>query len=168
MLSRIVPVNKNGSCSTTPIWLRKERCVTSRTSCPSICPLFYVIETCQEPGNSAFPGPGRSNDSYSLAGLHTQIEVVQYRQITTITECNVAELYFAAYLWQLFSACLVDYINRHLQDLKDTFRSHTCTLQLRILLANVADRVKKTVDVKCERDQYAYFEHALRYQRTPI
>ena len=97
-----------------------------------------------------------------------QVEVPQHGQVTNVAECDVSELYITVYLGQLLRARLVLYFNRRLQDLKNTLGSYTCPLQLRVLLANFADRIKEAVDVEGECDKHTNFQAPLRYQHSSI
>ena len=83
------------------------------------CTLLYIVETRKQPGNRAFPCPRRPHDSYSLTGLHVQVEVLQHRQVTIVAECDISELHLAVYLGQLLRTRLVLYFDRRLQDLKN-------------------------------------------------
>ena len=90
-----------------------------------------------------------------------QVEVLQHRQVTIVAECDISELHLAVYLGQLLRTRLVLYFDRRLQDLKNALGSYTCPLQLRVLLANFADRVKETVDVEGECNKHTHFQAAL-------
>src|SRR5206468_8504525 len=103
----------------------------------------------------------RSHDSNSLASLHVQVEVPQHRQVAIVPKCYISELHLAVYLGQLLCTRFVLDFDRRLQDLKNALGSYTCPLQLRVLLANFADRIKETVDVEGECNKHTHFQAPL-------
>src|SRR4249920_2110851 len=65
------------------------------------CAFLHIIEAREQSCDGTFAGPCWPNYSHRLPSLNVQAEVVQHRQVATITECHVAELYFATYLRKL-------------------------------------------------------------------
>src|SRR5439155_14930022 len=93
---------------------------------------------------------------------------MQYWQISTVTKGNITELYVASDLGKLLSIRPINDVHGHLQDLKDAFCCYSGALKLRILLADIANRIEETIDVEGECDKYAHLKFPLRYQYASI
>src|SRR5215467_16371376 len=74
----------------------------------------------------------------------------------------VAELHVAFYLGKQARVRLVNDLDRHGKYLEDALRRHSRSLELRVLLAQVSNRVEETIDVENERYQDPYLQLTLR------
>ena len=130
--------------------------------------LLYVVEAGEQAGDGALAGAGGADDGDGLAGVDMQIQVAQDRLVAVVAKGDMLEIYRSLDRRQGLCIRVVYDLDGHVQYLEDALGRHAGALQLRILLAQVADGVEETVDIEREGDQDADEQRALRDQQSAV
>ena len=120
MFSSMVPLNRNGSCSTMPMVLPRLSSVTSRTSCPPIRMRAFVdlVEAPHQRDDAGLARTRRAHQGHDLFGFHLERDVLQHRPLRVVAEGDVVELDGRVVLVEDHRVRLVDERQRHVEHLE--------------------------------------------------
>src|SRR5579885_1556648 len=131
-------------------------------------PFLDVIETRDQAGDGAFARARRPDDGDGLPRLNGKIKVAQHGQFGMVAEGDMAKLDAALDGRHLTRVWPVGDFDGYAQNLEDALSRYPGALQLRVLLAQVADGVEKAVDVEREGHEDANLQRPLHDERAAV